>query len=268
MISDLTQPNGEVKRVEVVSQFPSESGHWYDPKSGQQVELPPRSRATTAIKRGLVPGVTSITRQVAKQGLERWKINRAIDITHNFLADWEGDEFWPFDIETVQKEVWAELDAESEAITGRGKELHAAIESFAGANADYHFNKWQKHVDAVDMALDALGIDLWKGSSEHSFATERYGGKIDWHNDTWLLDVKSKDELYKDGKLKKLPYFENCMQLAAYRAGLNSPSLRIANVFVGVNDAAVHIHEWTPDEADRALKSFTHLVDYWWSTKN
>jgi hypothetical protein len=266
-----------------VAQYASEAGHWYDPKTGQQVELPRGTWAKTAIKKGYVPGVTTITRQVAKGGLERWKINRAISLSLDMLIEDEHTDdtwiTWP-DERTFQEAVWQKLDAESEAIMGRGKELHAAIEQAAQGNG---FDvKWIKHIDAIDVALLSLGIDIEEGNSEHSFATERYGGKIDWHNDTWLLDFKTKDRIEQG---KKLAYPEHALQLAAYAVGITVKEVlpehyqagmlawvtgrtrRCANVFVGVEDAAVHVHEWKESELVTGWLKFQDLLNFWWRDK-
>jgi hypothetical protein len=255
--------------------FPSESGHWYDPKTGKQVELPPRTRAKTAIKKGYVPGVTAVQKLQAKYGLERWKINKAIDITWGIaVSDVQcGGDIESHSIEYIRDSTWERLDAESEAVTQRGKELHAAIEQWATSQ---HFDdKWLYHIACLERALVLKGIDLRDGSTEHSFATERYGGKIDWHNDKWLLDFKSKERLYVDGKLQKLAYPEQAQQLAAYADGLNAqrsakfmmkpPIARCCNVFVGVEDASVHIHEWDEAELLQGWREFECLLNFWWT---
>jgi hypothetical protein len=264
-------PNGQAKAVEVVSQFPSESGHWYCPKTGQQIELPRGTWAKTAIEKGYVPGVTTIIRQVAKPGLERWRIKRAIAIALDLIVDEENSEvsgalFWEAD--ALTEAVWEKLNDERDEVTGRGKELHAAIEQCAqGQDFD---PKWDKHVNAVCLAVLNLGFNLMAGNTEHSFATRLYGGKVDWHNGTWLLDFKTKDKLTDDkGKLRKLAHRELAMQLAAYDWGLGAPETgrldrRCANVFVGVEDCAVHVHEWDAKELTRGWRKFDDLLNFWW----
>jgi len=56
------------------------------------------------------------------------------------------------------------------------------------------------------------------------------------------------------------------MQLAAYRAGLNLPKARCANVFVSVTEPGlVKIHEWTEEDLERAETMFSALLSYWYA---
>ena len=60
------------------------------------------------------------------------------------------------------------------------------------------------------------------------------------------------------------------MQLAAYTRGFNMPlpGTRGINVFVGVNDCQVQIHEWSDEDLVTAWAKFSLLLGYWQLDKN
>lgn len=248
------------------TQFPSESGHWYCPRTGKQIELPLRTQTRTALKRGYVPGVTSVTKVAHKEAIQRWMVNRAIKFTAGIMR--ESIEMGypvPIDDDILASETWQLLNADSDATTGRGKALHAAIELCAQGR-DWP-GKWDEHIFNLQVELKSHGIYLRTGNTEHSFATSRYGGKIDWHNDEWLLDFKTKPRI-EDGK--KLAYPEHAQQLAAYHWGLvtkqqSSAHRRCANVFNGAEDAKVVFHEWSEKDLLKGWRKFEALLGVWWS---
>lgn len=256
------------------AQFPSESGHWYDPSTGNQIELPPRTWTSTYIKRGYVPGVTTITKQAHKEAILMYEIKRAVrfsaDVVYAGFNDYDASGGIEIDDAFLHDQVRQLMKADSDAIFGRGKELHTAIELFA-QNKNFDL-KWEKHIDAVIEETFTRGINLYKGNSEHSFATSRYGGKIDWHNDEWLLDFKTKPSIV-DGK--KLAYPEHAQQLAAYACGLSKGTIvdkygygirsrKCANVFVGADDAKVVFHEWKEKDLLQGWREFECLLNLWW----
>lgn len=262
-------PKGDSGTCKPPAQFPSESGHWYDPKTGQQVELPPRTWTKTYIARGYVPGVTTIGKQTYKEAIRRYDVERAIKFSSKVLCDPMLGDPWLITEEQLISEVWQLMKADSNDIMGRGKELHTAIELYAQGGA-VEYLPWAKHVAAVEDACHDHGIMISTGSIEHSFATSRYGGKIDWHNDEWLLDFKTKPSII-DGK--RLAYPEHAQQLAAYEHGLwhvDNGNLvmpcnrRCANVFVGADDAQVVFHEWKEKDLLQGWREFDALCSYWW----
>ena len=58
----------------------------------------------------------------------------------------------------------------------------------------------------------------------------------------------------------------NCMQLSAYRIGLQIPKARCANVFVSVTEPGlVVVKEWNEEELMRGWKMFDALKTYWYA---
>lgn len=260
--------------VAAPAQFPAESGHWYDPATGKQVELPPRTWTKTYIARGYVPGVTTINRQEYKEAIARHDEKEAILAAAEVLRQYNDPEI-PMQDDCLVREARALKKAKKDAIFGRGKEFHAAIE-LAAQGAPFLPLKWIKHVEAVADECEARGITLATGNTEHSFATLRYGGKIDWHNDEWLLDFKTKPSIIEG---KRLAYPEHAQQLAAYAYGIcgldihtygpleskrQPMSRRCANVFIGVEDTRVVFHEWKEKDLLQGWREFDALCSYWW----
>ncbi len=243
----------------------SEQGHWYD-KQGAAVYEVPRAkgdgmRPTTladARKLGLVPSVTTILSCAAKPGLEAWKAKQILEaaLTLPRLPDETLDDYATRIIEDSK--------AQGKKAAERGTELHAAIEIFASQNAIPDM-KWASHLAKLQQTLTQYGIRLSEGHTEHSFASPLgYGGKIDWHNDEVLIDFKTKANL----EPKRLAYDEHCWQLSAYGCGITSDDFRAINVFIGIDDCEVRIHEWKAGDIFQGFSAFEHLLAFWQITKN
>lgn len=257
--------SGEGPSARSSASFPTEAGRWYA-RDGSSVNTvigkngnPRATTITDARKLDLVPSVTSILRITAKPGLEAWKLREMMEVAYTTPRQ-EGetdDEF--FDKVIFESREKGRLAAE------RGTELHGAIEKFIAG--EIVPTPWGPHVVAVRNALSQYGIELTKGKPEHSFASPLgYGGKIDWHDDKVIIDLKSKDEVTNK---KKLAYPEHCWQLAAYDQGINSkPGRRLINAFVGAADAAVRIHEWSSEDAQHGWLCFEALLNFWKLTNN
>jgi hypothetical protein len=253
--------------------LPSEATHWYD-KQGQPVYEVPKAkgdgmRPTTiadARKLGLVPSVTAIIGIAAKPGLQKWKLQQMLHAALTLpRLDGETDD-------AFAERVIEDSEAQSKKAMERGTELHAAIElAISTRQGD---PQWQSHIyKLLDTLLEGYGIDLFTGKAEHSFASPLgYGGKLDWHNDEVLIDFKTKARI-EDGK--QLAWPEHCWQLAAYSTGLLKNvhlgvvhPRRLINVFIGVEDCQVRIHEWTHEDAEKGWQIFHHLLSVWKLTKN
>ncbi len=251
----------------------SEQGHWYD-KQGVAVYEVHRvkgggMRPTTladARKLGLVPSVTTILACAAKPGLEAWKAKQILEaaLTLPRLPDETLDDYATRIIEDSK--------AQGRKAAERGTELHAAIEDYIWGRTT---PAWDKHSEKVIETLHQYGIDLYAGKPEHSFASSLgYGGKIDWHNDEIVCDFKTKANL----EPKRLAYDEHCWQLSAYATGLTEqrsyqflnrpPITRCANVFVGIDDCQVRIHEWEEPDITKGWRAFQALLSFWQITKN
>ncbi len=263
----LQEPQSNNATTETRAVLASESSHWYD-KAGQPVYEVPRAkgdgmRPTTladARKLGLVPSVTNILQVAAKPGLEAWKATQLLQsaLTLPKLPDETLDDY--------AKRVIEDSKAQGKKAAERGTELHAVIEEWIQTDACPA--QWEKHITRLrDTIYATCALDLKGGKVEHSFASPLgYGGKIDWHNDEILIDFKTKATV---ADVKRLAYDEHCWQLAAYAVGIEGPPKpQLLNVFIGVDDCEVRIHEWSAEDSDKSWRAFKCLLDFWQITKN
>ncbi len=263
----------------------SESGHWYYQDGRPCYEITGKNGKQRspflkeAIAMRLCPGTTTITGQTRKYGLELYgkKQTAMSALTMPRLKD-ETDEAFVNRI-IVESAEHAGLAAE------RGNQLHKAIEDYIRGNIT---PEWKEHLILLDKTLQQHGINIMLGQPEHSFATQIdgnwYGGKIDYHvkrisdpvrpQDTWqdaiVLDFKSKDKIEPK---KPLIYDEHAMQIAAYGYGLFGivttnrdwkwEAFRGINVFVGVNDCEIRVHEHTPEDLAHGFELFRSILDFW-----
>jgi hypothetical protein len=237
----------------------TEGGHWYD-RAGLPCytvkDAKGNDRPTTlrdARKLGLVPSVTGITKIMAAPGLDTWKqrqvLMAALTLTR---TDGETDDAWV-------ARIMEDSKAQAKAAAERGTAVHTAIEqSLRG-----HSFEFVEHVEAVGAGLRERDVDLSCGNPEHSFAhADGFGGKVDWHNDSTVVDFKTKDSI-GDKTAKELAYDEHACQLAAYAYGLGIVAPRCLNVFVGVTDCKVVVHEWDPVAIERGLRMFKLCLALW-----
>lgn len=238
----------------------TEQGHWYDAATGEPrytiTGKNGKERNTTlrdARKENYVPSVTAICRTLAAPGLSKWKEKQILlaALTLPRIAGETDDAF--------AERVIADSEAQSKAAREAGTELHGDIEKrFEGRGGD---PKWEKHFDLMRSELHETYIDVTLGKAERSFAHSLgFGGKVDWHNDSTVIDFKTKDKITDD---KKLAYDEHCYQLAAYALGLGLVAPRCINVFIGVTDGKVVIHEWNAVEIARGERIFRALLAVW-----
>ena len=240
---------------------PSEGGHWYD-RQGRQVELVPGTSGNMvkpdirhARKLGLLPGVTSVLKVQAAPGLTNWLVDQAL-MAALTLPRVDGES-----LDAFKARAKRDSQQQSEKARDRGSELHTALE--LAVQRKPFAQEWMPHVEAVDKALRAVGVDFLAGDAEHSFAHPLgFGGKNDWHSrrQNVLLDYKGKPRI--EGK--KLAYDEHIQQLAACAQGLmpDQPA-RLLNVFVGIEDRKVHVEPWDENDASRGWQMFQAAMRLW-----
>ena len=243
----------------------SESGHWYT-KSGEPCYEVPRAkgdgmRPTTlrdARKLGLVPSVTSVLQILARPGLDAWKQN-------NILLSAATA---PHDAQTLGADKWAELvlsDAREQAEKAMqlGTDIHADIEGYLSFG-DTPIEKLHGEftVSVIEEMISRGMLQNWK--SEKSFAHPiGFGGKIDFYNDEWLIDFKTKAFIEEDIS-KGLAYPEHVYQLAAYRYGIQKPHLKCMNIFISTTSPGLfHFHEWTEEEVKNGCAVFLKTLELW-----
>lgn len=245
-----------------MSDFASASGHWYDKDGNPCYTIIGKNgvkRNTTlrdARVLGLVPSVTTIINCAAKPALTNWMVDQALmaALTLPRLPDESLDDF-------MRR---AKQDSKEQAIKAaeRGTALHGGIERYI--QTQIPDTEWALHIANVRNALHNIGIDILAGHAERSFASPKgYGGKLDWHNSAAVIDFKSKPAITD----KVIAYDEHGMQLSAYADGLGIPNARRINVFVGITDEQVKIHEWPANTARKHWRMFESLLSYWHTSK-
>ncbi len=271
-----------MSETETKSPLASESqSHWYDRQGAPMYEVPMTSkegmRRTSlkdARKLDLVPSVTTINKVMAAPGLEIWKAEQLLQAALTLPKE-QGET-----LDAYAKRIVEDSKQQGIAAASRGKELHAAIEHYIQTKELPLLGKnsiWTTHVMNLRETLLQHGIDLEQGEPEHSFAASIdgnwYGGKTDYVNrsgECVLLDFKSKEMIEPK---KQLVWDEHGMQIAAYGYGLfgritsSKPwaweAFRGLNVFVGVNDCQIVVHEHTPEDLEHGFELFRSVLDFW-----
>ena len=238
------------------------SEHWYCAKTGEP-------RYTTIGKNGkernttlrdaksqpgtLVPSVSTINGQLAKNGLNTWFQTEAIKAAaENPRQDGEEEKDYISRILELSKQ-------KSREAADRGTSIHDWIESFY--NNEF-IPESPSYVITVDKAITAhFGHQLWIPEQSLVNAQEGYGGKCDLyakptHSFTGVvIDFKTTEK--SPGDLT--PYLEHTLQLAAYREVL-APSARCANVYINGTTGEVAIYEHTEQDLRDGYEMFLSLV--------
>ena len=238
----------------------SESGHWYDKDGKPCYEIAGKDgtlRGTTlrdARKLNLYPSVTTVYGVLDKPGLKPYfrKEMFLATATTPRLPGMSDDDYF------VECCKWA--DEHSLLAREAGTDVHGSIEAHIKGKLvpPEHFDICNKIV----IELEKVSIPLMYGKAERSFAHPAgFGGKIDASGETWVVDFKTKARLDK-----KLAYDQN-IQLAAYAWGLGIEAPRLLNVFVGIEDGQVVVHEWDAVECAKGLEVFKLTLALWQAVK-
>lgn len=246
----------------------SEGGHWYVPGPPAQCAYEilganGKWRPTTlrdARKYGWFPGVTTITRQAASPGLERWKVRQGIlsALTHPRAHEIE-------DADELIRMLEDDSRQEARRAAERGTAIHAAIEAyFRDGTVD---PQYADYVSGVRMALHELtGVDdpsIWR-TEETCCHPYGVGTRIDLYTREFggiVVDFKSKD--FGPGEQVR-GWPEQGMQLAAGKEILGMPEARAINLFVSRNhQGLVCPYEWPQKDHGKLWRSFVFLLGYW-----
>jgi hypothetical protein len=241
----------------------AESLHWYNLDGSPQYTVTAKDgsqRSTTlrdARKMNLVPSVTTIMSCAAKPGLEAWKLNQMLlaALTLPRAPDEPEDAY--------VKRIVADSKEQAKQAAERGTAVHTALESWY--EGVMHAEYVEHQMAVAEEVKNVFGDLNW--ATEKSFAHKfGFGGKVDLHSKDGqgvVLDFKTKE--FSD-PAKVDAFDENCMQLSAYRVGLEIPQARCANVFVSVTaPGLVVIKEWTQHELQRGWEMFNALRMYWFA---
>ncbi len=258
----------------------SEGGHFYDRKTGAAIyEVAMTSKSGMrpthigdARKLDLVPSWSTIYYSSVKSpGLDAYFENQLLDsaLTLPPIAGENAD--------ARKKRIKLDAREHSRKAREKGTDLHKAIEDYMrGIIAP----EWKEHLILLDKTLEQHGIDIHAGQPEHSFSAQIgglwYGGKTDYHvknslsNPNALIDYKTKDKIEPK---KQLVWDEHAMQIAAYGYGLFGvvttskawkwEAFRGLNVFVGVGDCEIRVHEHTPEDLAHGFELFRSILDFW-----
>ena len=231
------------------------SEHWYCAKTGEP-------RYTTIGKNGkernttlrdaksapgtLVPSVSTIIGMLSKAGLDTWK---QTEVIHAVLEN-------PKSLAEDKKDYIAKIlelsKTKSREAAERGTLIHDFIESHY--NGDF-IPERPAYVSMVVQAVEAyFGVQDW--IAEKSLVSpEGYGGKCDLFCNGVVIDFKTTEK--SPGELT--PYYENTLQLAAYREVL-SPGARCANVYINGTTNEVAIYEHNEQDLRDGYEAFLSLL--------
>jgi hypothetical protein len=238
----------------------SESGHWYTRTGQPMYEIKGANgnmRPTTlrdARKLDLVPSVTTIIKQAAAPGLERWKINQTL-LAALTLPRIDGE---PED--AYLDRIIRDSGEQARKAAERGTQIHAAIQGYYEESPVD--SVWRPYVKGAQEALEKeFGEHMWQ--CEQSFAHPLgFGGKSDLWSMGIVGDIKTKE--FDNPSTKQLAWDEMAIQLAAYREGLRIPTAMCFNLFVSTTVPGLcHIHIWSDEEIQRGWAMFRSLLAYW-----
>jgi CRISPR/Cas system-associated exonuclease Cas4 (RecB family) len=237
---------------------PSDQGHWYYPDGRTAYTIIGKNgveRPTTlrdAKKLGLRPSVTTIIKEANKPGLNNWIQDQTI-LSCLTMPRIEGEAEKDY-IERLKKDA----NEQAQKAAKKGTQIHAWVqEGFEGhlTEEGMPFFLAARHI-----LKKSLGIEDW--ICEESFATDRYGGKVDLHSKApaIVVDIKSKDSPVEGLRI----YDEHAMQVAAYMKGLKLDHGRGFILYINYQ-AETNPIELTPTELDKGLEMFNALTDYFYA---
>lgn len=236
--------------------------HWYT-KAGKPLYQIKKAtgkgkRDTTlsdAKKLHLVPSVTTIMQIINKPMVEKWKIEQVLSSVAEQKV-WDQEESF----EEYKQRILLLARQKMEVAAKRGTEIHDKLENyFDSGNIDATDSKF------IVPALNLLAYEFngQKWVAEESFADRSgFGGKVDLYSKAGIIiDFKTKA---KDVLDQKVLYDDYCMQLAAYRKGLNLPKAKCYNLVISTTSpGTLLLHRWTEEELQRGLMMFNLLLEFW-----
>lgn len=236
----------------------SESCHWYrvDGSPAYTTEGTKGIRPTTlrdARKVGYVPSVSTILKSMSKPGLDIWKQKQLLEAALTLPRNKDES------LDDYAVRVIHDSKEQARKAAEKGSEIHEAIEKDMQGIS---FNKsYYEHVCAARKALEEINAGgNWK--AEKSFASSMgYGGKCDLHNESAVVDFKTKDDWIPK---TRLAYDEHGMQLKAYGEGFGLNEPRLINVFISVSNPGKYaLHEWETKEHPKLWSMFQHILNFW-----
>ncbi len=237
--------------------------HWYDKEGNPRYEVEGKkgirpSTLRDARKHGWVPSVSTLWNVVvARPMLTKWIQ------TELMQALWAESQSAPIMSEPkgfteFEKLARDRFNKKQQDVMGRGTMIHDQLEKYyTGVDVPAAYTSMCEEVDRTITRVCG-GSDDWvaeKSFSHHS----GYGGKVDLHNDEWVVDFKTK-EFPDQPNVKKMVYDDYGTQLAAYAQGLGG-GRRLLNVFIDVGSPRVLV--WEHEDVNRFQSMFNHALSLW-----
>lgn len=205
----------------------------------------------------LVPSVTTVMSSVHKPGLEKWKNDQILKaaMERPFNSSFDGPDRW-------KQHIFLKSQEEGKMAAETGNTIHDQMELFyKGKEIDPKYEVFC--MPGIGLIESSIGKVRWH--AESSFAhKDGYGGKCDLHSRDSkgiILDFKTKSA---ENFSKVKPYDEHCVQLAAYRLGLDLPKADCYNLFISTKEPGkILLHKWSEEEVSRGEKMFYLLLEYW-----
>jgi len=245
-----------------MADFASQSGHWYDPKTGEPRYTYVNKKGETknatlreARKEGWVPSVTMILGLASKPALTNWMVDQGILAALTTpRIDGEPEADYLSRIKKSSKE-------EASKAAERGTLIHGWVqkgfeEKYTPDDADGEGFEY-----FASAAITIRGeCGLWQWSSEKSFARDGYGGKCDLHNERYVIDIKTTSRPIDSVKV----WDEHHFQLSAYRHGLGVDNARCGILYIHTDTAESRLIWVEEAELQKGFKCFMDLLSFWY----
>lgn len=244
--------------------------HWYS-RDGKpaytMLKKDGGERSTTlrdARKHGLLPSVTTIFNIMAKPGLDKWKLSKAVEAAMNVERD-QGEP----DDRYIDRVIERSRDEVTEA-ANLGTRIHDAIDAaFDGVEPD---DILKPYVEPTMQYLATLKLHDIQREDVVVNPTHGYAGRVD------LLARFGKSNICIDFKTRKTtenqkvtPYEFQPMQIAAYSmAAFGSlENCHGANVYISTTEPGrIEIAAYNPDQLQTEFEAFKSMCALWRYIKN
>ncbi len=244
-----------------LSKHGAEGAHWYTEHGDMVLEVLKadgsgytRPTLAHARKHQLAPGCTGVIGQVKAPNLILWMQRQAVLAALTLpRREAESENDWLARVEEDMNSIRDKAAAE-------GKRVHTALEAH-WRNEPFD-DGYREHVAGIAAEMDrVLGKQTWNSEvvvvSRLGFAT-----KIDALSPEWSLNFKGKDGSREE--LAKIKLYDEHGQQSAAELHALGQQRRCAHVFFSrTHRGHCHIVEVKPQELDRGLYCFRHLLGYW-----
>lgn len=224
-------------------------------------------RSTTlrdARKHGLLPSVTTIFAIMAKPGLDKWKLSKAVEAA--MLVDRDQGEPQDRYIDRV-------IERSREEVTqaaNLGTRIHDAIDAaFDGVEPEQEL---KPYVEPTMAYLSALGLSDIQREDVVVNAAHGYAGRVDllarFGNSNIVIDFKTRKTT--EGQ-KVTPYEFQAMQIAAYgMAAFGSLEFTHgANVYISTTEPGrIETSAYKPEMLQSEYEAFKSMCAIWRYLKN